>query len=164
MCSTPGSGTMSISLCIDTTKTFEKPSGEAKQLFAYFHISRTSYKNRKTSDCVVNHMILDYAKVWRHRASRRRVTLSFGPWHGEFGAERSSITEMGYAWRKLSGTLDKWWLGKGFYLVTLESVIFGPSKQTGISEPKKRWNVIVLARGILAKHIKCLLKKKYHLP
>ena len=39
------------------------------------HISRTSYKNRKTSDCVVNHMILDYANVWRHRASRRRVTL-----------------------------------------------------------------------------------------
>ena len=39
------------------------------------HISRTSYKNRKTSDCVVNHMILDYANVWHHRASRRRVTL-----------------------------------------------------------------------------------------
>ena len=35
------------------------------------HISRTSYKNRKTSDCVVNHMVLDYANVWRHRASRR---------------------------------------------------------------------------------------------
>lgn len=33
-----------------------------------------------------------------------------------------------------------------------------------ISEPKKRWNVIVLAPGILAKHIKCLLKKRYHLP
>ena len=41
------------------------------------HISRTSYKNRKTSDCVVNHMILDYANVWHHRASRRRVTLFF---------------------------------------------------------------------------------------
>ena len=39
------------------------------------HISRTSYKNRKTSDCVVNNMILDYANVWHHRASRRRVTL-----------------------------------------------------------------------------------------
>ena len=34
VCSTPGSGTMSISLCIDTTKTYEKPPGEAKQLFA----------------------------------------------------------------------------------------------------------------------------------
>ena len=43
------------------------------------HISRTSYKNRKTSDCVVNHMILDYANVWHHRASRRRVTLFFPP-------------------------------------------------------------------------------------
>ena len=44
-----------------------------------FHISRTSYKNRKTSDCVVNHidMILDYANVWHHRASRRRVTLFY---------------------------------------------------------------------------------------
>ena len=41
------------------------------------HISRTSYKNRKTSDCNVNHMILDFANVWRHRASRRRVTLFF---------------------------------------------------------------------------------------
>ena len=43
-----------------------------------FHISRTSYKNRKTSDCVVNHMFLDYANVWHHRASRRRVTLFLG--------------------------------------------------------------------------------------
>ena len=42
-----------------------------------FHISRTSYKNRITSDCVVNHMILDYANVWHHRASRRRVTMFF---------------------------------------------------------------------------------------
>ena len=39
------------------------------------HISRTPYRNRKTSYCLVNHMILDYANVWRHRASRRRVTL-----------------------------------------------------------------------------------------
>ena len=49
------------------------------------HISWTSYKNRKTSDCVVNQMILDYANVWRHRASRRRVTLflhvsNWWPW------------------------------------------------------------------------------------
>ena len=35
-CSTPDSGTMSFSLCIDTTKTFEKHSGEAKQRFASF--------------------------------------------------------------------------------------------------------------------------------
>ena len=34
VCSTPGSGTMSISLCKDTTKTCEKPPGEAKRLFA----------------------------------------------------------------------------------------------------------------------------------
>ena len=39
MCSTTtDSGTMSISLRIDTTKTFEKQSGEAKQRFASFFL------------------------------------------------------------------------------------------------------------------------------
>ena len=63
-------------LCLSCHCTLWETTWRSKTTFCVVvHISRTSFKNRKTSDCVVNHMILDYANVWHHRASRRRVTL-----------------------------------------------------------------------------------------
>ena len=46
-CSTPKSGTMSTSLCIDTTKTYEQHPGQEKQCFSSFEAKLGQYIKTK---------------------------------------------------------------------------------------------------------------------
>jgi len=46
------------------------PAKQNNFLRSCSHFEDILFQYRKTSDCVVNHMILDYANVWRHVTSR----------------------------------------------------------------------------------------------